>query len=679
MNQPLFSKFPHFLHGGDYNPDQWLKNPEIIDEDFRLFPLANCNTVSVGIFAWAALEPEEGVYRFDFLDDIFDRAEKAGMNIILATPSGARPHWLAEQYPEVLRTNADRTKNLFGGRHNHCYTSPVYRDKTQAINRLLAQRYGKRKPLIMWHVSNEYSGECHCELCQKAFRQWLKERYGNDLDRLNYEWWNNFWSHTYTSWDQIESPSPIGENRVHALSINWKRFVTHQTVDFYRSECAPLREITPDIPVTTNLMGTYTGLDYWKFAPYMDIVSWDSYPSWHIGDDVKLAASESFVSDLNRSMKGGKPYILMESTPSNTNWQKIPRLKRPGMHSLSSLHKIAYGADSVLYFQWRKSRGSSEKFHGAVVDHVGHENTRVFHDVSELGEALSRMDEIVGSTTRAEAAVIYDWDNRWAIDDMQGLGTSDKDYCGVCIDHYTPLWKNNVAVDVIDSEQDFSDYKLLIAPMLYMVKKGVGERIQEFVENGGTFVATYASGMVNDDDLCFLGGFPGPLSNVLGIWSEEIDTLTDSMKNSALTENSCPLLLKESYDAFRYCDLVHPRNAEVLMRFGSDFYKGMPALTKNDFGRGTAYYMAFENRQEFLEDFYSSLIDQLKLKRDLTTPDGVSARIRSNGNGDFLFLMNFTNEDKTVDLAKNVFTDILTGDTKTGSIQLKPYGVLVLK
>jgi len=455
--------------------------------------------------------------------------------------------------------------------------------------------------------------------------------------------------------------------------------VTHQTVDFYRSECAPLREITPDIPVTTNLMGTYTGLDYWKFAPYMDIVSWDSYPSWHIGDDVKLAASESFVSDLNRSMKGGKPYILMESTPSNTNWQEISRLKRPGMHSLSSLHKIAYGADSVLYFQWRKSRGSSEKFHGAVVDHVGHENTRVFHDVSEVGEALSRMDEIVGSTTRAEAAVIYDWNNRWAIDDMQGLGTRDKDYCGVCIDHYTPLWKNNVAVDVIDSEQDFSDYKLLIAPMLYMVKKGVGKRIQEFVENGGTFVATYASGMVNDDDLCFLGGFPGPLSNVLGIWSEEIDTLTDSMKNSALTENSCPLSLKESYDAFRYCDLIHPRSAEVLMRFGSDFYKGMPALTKNDFGRGTAYYMAFENRQEFLEDFYSSLIDQLKLKRDLTTPDGVSARIRSNGNGDFLFLMNFTNEDKTVDLAKNVFTDILTGDTKTGSIQLKPYGVLVLK
>lgn len=679
MGYPLFEKFPRFLHGGDYNPDQWLNNPEIIDEDFRLFPLANCNTVSVGIFAWAALEPAEGEYCFDFLDDIFDRAEKAGMNIILATLSGARPHWLAEKYPEVLRTNADRTKNLFGGRHNHCFTSPIYREKTQKINQLLAKRYGHKKPLLMWHVSNEYSGECHCELCQKAFREWLKKRYNNDLDRLNYEWWNHFWSHTYTSWDQIESPSPLGENRVHALNINWKRFVTHQTVDFYRNECVPLKKVTPDIPVTTNLMGTYTGLDYWKFAPYMDVISWDSYPSWHLGDDVKVAISESFVSDLNRSMKGGQPYILMESTPSNTNWQEVPRLKRPGMHLLSSLHKVAYGADSVLYFQWRKSRGSSEKFHGAVVDHAGHENTRVFRDVSEVGEVLSRMDEVIGSQTKAEAAVIYDWDNRWAIDDMQGLGTRDKDYCGICTDHYAPFWKNNVAVDVIDSEQDFSGYRLLIAPMLYMVKKGVGERIKEFVNNGGTFVATYASGMVNDDDLCFLGGFPGPLSEVLGIWSEEIDTLPDTVKNSAVTDKDCPLSLKESYDAYRYCDLVHAQGAEVLMRFGSDFYKGMPALTKNAYGRGAAYYMAFENRKEFLDDFYSSLIGQLGLKRDLVTPDGVSARIRCNNNGTFLFLMNFTNDRKIVALGENCFTDIISGDRKTGNIDLKPYGVLVLK
>ena len=210
---PISSKFPHFLHGGDYNPEQWILTPQIWDEDMRLMNLANCNTMSVGIFSWSILEPEEGNYDFSFLDTIFDKIYDSGGRVILATPSGARPHWMAEKYPEVLRTDEQRRKLLFGSRHNHCFTSPVYREKTAQINARLAQRYASHPALIAWHVSNEYSGSCHCPLCQEAFRSWLKDKYHNDLELLNFQWWTTFWSHRYTSWEQIESPSSIGNRK----------------------------------------------------------------------------------------------------------------------------------------------------------------------------------------------------------------------------------------------------------------------------------------------------------------------------------------------------------------------------------------------------------------------------------------------------------------------------------
>jgi beta-galactosidase len=242
---------------------------------------------------------------------------------------------------------------------------------------MLAERYKNSVPLIMWHISNEIQGECHCELCQSAFREWLKTRYNNSLDLLNEKWWTSFWSQTYSDWEQIESPASNGQRNLLGLNLDWKRFVTYQTVDFLKNEIKPIREITPEIPVTTNYMHLYFDLDYWKLAGEIDIISWDNYPGWHeFSSDIELAREVSFAHDMHRSYKG-KPFLMMESTPSMTNWQTTAKLKRPKMHSLSSIQAVAHGSDSIQYFQWRKSRGASEKLHGAVIDHCGHDNTRV--------------------------------------------------------------------------------------------------------------------------------------------------------------------------------------------------------------------------------------------------------------------------------------------------------------
>ena len=678
---PIHPKVEHMIHGADYNPDQWKATPEIWQEDMRLMKLSHSNSMSVGIFAWAALEPEEGRFEFGWLDEIMDNLHKNNAYAILATPTGARPAWMSAKYPEVLRVQANRHRNLHGTRHNHCYTSPVYREKTRIMNTKLAERYGNHPALVLWHVSNEYGGECHCELCQEAFRNWLKEKYDNDLDKLNQAWWTAFWSHTYTDWSQVESPAPHGEHFVHGHNLDWKRFVTHQTVDFFKHEIVPLKEISPDIPVTANLMGTYPGLDYWKLAPELDVVSWDSYPLWHGKDNWEVGCTTSFMHDINRSLKGGKPFMLMESTPSATNWQPVAKLKRPGMHVLSSIQAVAHGSDTVQYFQWRKSRGSSEKFHGAVVDHCGHENTRVFRDVADVGKILEKLDDVVGTSVKPEVGLIYDWENRWAIDDAQGPRQEKKDYQLTCERHYKAFWKRGIPVDVINMDCDFSDYKLLVAPMLYMVRPGVAQRMEEFVASGGTLVVTYWSGIVDENDLCFLGGFPGPLRKLTGIWSEEIDALYDEDYNYAVFNSDNPLKLDKEYKAVELCDLIHAETAKVLATYKDDFYAGRPALTVNEFGKGKSYYVAFRSGDDFLSDFYGKLIDNLEIERVLDTqlPEGVTAQKRSDGQNDYIFVMNFAGDEKKVDLGDADLVDLVNGGEVKGEVVIPGYGVKILK
>jgi len=674
---PIIKNFPHLLHGGDYNPEQWIRTPQVWDEDFRLMKLAGVNTITIGVFSWTMLEPEEGRFEFGWMDAIFDKAERDHVQVILATPGGARPGWMAQKYPEVLRVDEFGRRQKWGGRHNHCFTAPAYRRRCQSINAKLAERYKDRPNLAMWHVNNEYSGECHCDLCHSAFRGWLRRRYNDDLDALNHAWWNTFWARTITDWSQIDPPSKIGEGAVHGHNIDWKRFCTDQHIDCFNAEAEPLRRVTPSLPITTNFMGVFNELDYYKFAKALDVVSWDSYPSYHDRpNDWLNAVTVSFLHSQRRAMLD-KPFLMMESAPGMQNYKPVCKIKRPGLHVVEGLQAIAHGSDSVQYFQWRKGRGGLEKFHGAVVDHFASEDNRVFREVAELGAAMARLDDVAGAPSHADVALIYDYENHWAIDNTKGPRNVGKNYQETCVAHYRPFWSNGVNVDVIGADEPFDGYKLLIAPMLYMIRPGVAERIEQFVRAGGTFVTTYFSGVVNETDLCFTNGFPGPLRELMGVRAEETDTLYDEESVAILPAKGNRAGLSGKYAARQFCDVIHAEGAKVLASYGGEYYKGQPALTVNKAGAGSAYYVASRNDARFHADFYGQLIDQLDLTRALGAklPDGVTAVER----GDFVFVLGFNRSAVTIDFGRSTFTDALNGRRLKGKLRLPRYSALVLR
>lgn len=663
------------LHGGDYNPEQWLDRPDILEKDLDMLEEAGCNVVSLGIFSWSTLEPEEGVFNFEWLENIINKLYERGISVILATPSASRPKWLADKYPEVLRVDGERKRAFYGFRHNHCYTSPVYREKTAIINRKLAERFGNHPAVIMWHISNEFGGECHCPLCQEAFRNWLKEKYGT-IENLNDKWCTTFWSHTYNSFEQIESPSPIGETQLHALNLDWKRFVTHQTADFIHHEIQSVREGGSELPTTANLMYYFDGLNYFELAKEIDVVSWDTYPTWHKQDVIETAYENGMCHDLMRSLKK-KPFFQMESCPTSTNWQSVSKLKKPGVLFAQSMQAIAHGGEGALYFQIRQSRGASEKFHGAVIDHYGGNDTRVFREVSQVGKTLKEISVLAGSEVKSQAALLYDWDSQWAMEDSQGPRNKGLHYREAQLKYYKGFRKLGLNVDLVDMTCDLSGYKIFAAPMCYMFRDGFEEKVRKFVEDGGIFIATYWSGIVDETDKCFLGGVPHGLMDVLGIRSTEIDGLYDWEENSLVPVEENVLGMEKTYSCKYLCDLVELRGAETVMTYGRDFYAGYPALTVNTYGKGKAWYVAADAEKEFQEDFLKKIVNKsgisCGIKEDI--PEGLEVTSRETEKECFYIYQNWGKEEVSLPLPKGK-VEAVYGEFEK---KLSPYGLVIVK
>ena len=515
------------LHGGDYNPEQWLDRPDILAKDVELMEKAHVNVVTLGVFSWSPSSRRRASFTW-----IGWRTSSTTYTPTASPPfwprpaPHARPGWPGST-PRCAVCAATACANCTTAARTTATLRRSTAKKVAIIDRKLAERFGDDPAVILWHIGNEFGGECHCELCQNAFRAWLQKRYGS-LDALNKAWNATFWSHNYTEWSQIESPAPHGENAVQGLALDWKRFVSYQSIDFYKWERDCVRELAPKAEFTVNMMYRFNDINYFDFAKEIDVASWDNYPTWHKPTETieETALDTAMMHDLYYSLKG-KPFLMMESSPSFTNWQPVSKQKRPGIAELSALQAVAHGSDSVCYFQWRASRGAEEKLHGAVVGHDGREDARPFRETAEVGETLEQLAFVADTRRVKQAAIVHDWENKWALEGSCAPRNCGLGYWKELACHYNALARRGITVDFVNQESDLTGYGLVIVPMQYLLRNKFAQALCDYTAQGGTVVVTYWTGVVDESDLCYLGDTPYGLTDLLGLRREEIDALYD--------------------------------------------------------------------------------------------------------------------------------------------------------
>ncbi|MFH5186741.1 beta-galactosidase [Paenibacillus sp. TAB 01] len=666
-------KLPHMFYGGDYNPEQWPE--EVWLEDMRLMKQAGVNIVSIGIFSWAVLQPGPDTYDFAWMDRLMDLLAEHGIMADLATATASPPAWLARLHPESLPVDENGARYSQGSRQHYCPNSKAFRLYGQRLVRKLAERYKDHPALAMWHINNEYAchiSQCYCDECAREFRLWLQRRYGT-LDELNARWGTNFWSQKYYDWEEIVLPRKTPTYPNPGQQLDYARFMSDSLLDAYLGEQHILKEITPGLPIMTNLMGAFKPLDQFEWAKHMDVVTWDSYPEPTAGGPVFAAMQH----DLMRSLKGGEPFILMEQVTSQVNWRQQNPLKRPGVMRLWSYQTVARGGDGVMFFQWRQSWAGAEKFHGAMVNQTGDENTRVYREVVELGNELKKLDAVVDSRVEAPVAIVFDWHNWWALE-LDSKPSRDVLYLDQIKQYYSVLFERNIGVDFVQPDADLSGYKLVLAPALYMMKPGEADNLEKYVQGGGTLLTTFFSGIVDENDRIHTGGYPAPLRKVLGLCVEEFDPMLPGQRN-AIEVSGLSAAGNGEYSCSLWADIIRLEGAQALASFKQDFFAGSPAVTVHAFGQGKAYYVGTQGEAAFTSKLVGSILDELDLSAPLSAPSGVELTVRTGRDGSrYIFVLNHSAAQAELQLPEGSFNDLLSGSRFTGSLQLAPNGVAIL-
>ncbi|MFJ2233096.1 beta-galactosidase [Streptomyces sp. NPDC087859] len=651
-------------YGGDYNPEQWPE--EVWAEDMRLMVEAGVTMVSVGIFSWALLEPKEGEYDFTLLDRVLDMLHAHGIAADLATPTAAPPAWFFVRHPEALPVDKDGRALSYGSRQTFCPSSPAYREAALRMARALGERYAGHPAVVMWHVHNEYgchNPECFCEESAAAFRGWLRERYSG-LEALNDAWGTRFWSQWYYDWDEIIPPRATGAVPNPAHRLDWRRFCSDALLSLCEAEREVLREAAPEIPATTNfmVMHNFDALDYWRWAPKLDVVSNDHYlQSTDPESHVDLALS----GDLVRSLAGG-PWLLMEHSTGAVNWQPVNRAKNPGELRRNALAHVARGADGIAYFQWRAAKAGAEQWHSAMLPHAG-TDSRIWRDVVRLGADLKALGEVRGSTVPAQVAIVWDWDARWALE-LPSQPSAELRFQELVRAWYEPLWRSGVAVDFVHPEADLSSYRLVLAPSLYLVDDEGAANLTGFAERGGTLAVGFHSGAVDANCHVRLGGYPGAFREALGVRTDELFPLLPGES----------VELSDGGTARLWSERVRPAGAEVITTYMTGPLADVPAVTRNSFGTGTTWYLATQPDPATL----AALLDRIRTEAGvmpvLSTPEGVEAVLRRGTDADYLFLINHTEASAEIPVSGEA-RELLTGKPVPGTVTVAAGEVAVVR
>ena len=650
-------------YGGDYNPEQWPR--EVWDEDVVLMREAGVTMVSVGIFSWGLLEPEEGVFDFAWLDELLDLLHANGIAVDLGTPTASPPSWFFATYPHALAVDKHGVVQGFGSRGMASHSAPEYRQTATRIAGELARRYGKHPAVVMWHVHNEYGvpvGEDFSPNAVAAWREWLQERYGS-LDALNAAWGTAFWGQRYGRWEHVVAPAATPSTANPAMKLDWARFTDDQLRACYRAERDAIR-VHATQPVTTNFMAHQSwNTDLWKWAQEVDIVSDDHY-LWSPDPDAHVALALS--ADLTRSVARGRPWILMEHSTSAVNWQGRNIAKRPGEMHRNALTHVGRGADAIMFFQWRASRSGAEKFHSAMVPHAG-PTSRVFREVASLGARLGAIGELQDTRVRAQVAVLYDWESLWA-QDLEWRPSDALQFRERMRAYYERLWRDGVQVDFAHPGDDLSGYRLVVAPASYLLTEEQGENLTRYVAGGGTLLVSCFAAVVDEHDAVHHGGFGAPLREALGLTVEEFLPMREG-------EGCAVELDGQALPADVWAEDLAVDGAQVRGTYRGGPADGAPAVTRHEHGDGVGWYVSTRLDVAALAPVLAAVYDDAGIAPS-SAPEGVELMTRHGETADYVVAVNHREDAVTVPVEG---TELFSGSAVTGGLTLPAGEVAVVR
>jgi beta-galactosidase len=660
-----------FVFGVDYYPEHWPRSRW--DRDAELMAELGFNVVRLAEFSWGKIEPKDGIYEFEWLDEAINILARKGIKTVIGTPTAAPPPWIIKKHPDILRMDANGVRSPAGTRRNYCPNNPNYISYTKRIVEKMVRRYKDNPNVIGWQIDNEFSIDpCYCDNCVKAFRDWLKKRYEN-IEELNDSWGSIFWGQKYGDWDEIQPPRPPLDMQNPSLCLEWHRFMSDSWISYQQIQVDIIRKIAPHHIITHNFMGLYKELDYFKLAEHLDIVSFDYYPkrSWSID-----YARGAMAHDVMRSLKK-RNYWIMELQSGAIKAPMAP-IPKPGEIRLWTFQSIARGADGILYFRWRSCRFGAEEYWHGILDHDGIPRRR-FLEVKRISEDLAKITPYIeGTTVKPEIAFTLIYDNIWAwdLEITRGRNYYGLDSWDPALDFYRALYSRNLPVDfVYPLREDLSSYKMVFAPSLMLINKHIADRLKCYVKDGGVLVATPRTGAKDWNNVIIDSTLPGSLSDVFGVYVEEYTGLPD---DGQLCIEFDEKLLGGRMEGVGRCwaEMLSPRGADALAYYKTGIYRGRPAIVINEYGRGIAIYIGiFLDANSYLP-FVDWLTKRIGLKPPLPPVEGVEVVERIGSDNKAMFVLNY-NEDTVRILLREECTDILAGRSVKGEVEIKGLDIKV--
>lgn len=663
--------------GCDYYPEHWPEDKW--EKDAQMMAEAGFNIVRLAEFAWVKMEPEEGRFEFDWLDKAIEILTKNNIKIVLGTPTAASPAWLATKYPDILRVDEQGIRTSFGGRRAYCPNSSTYRSFSEKIVSKMAEHYKDNRNIIGWQIDNEFGGGrgkglCYCKSCAAHFRKWLKNKY-EMLDKLNQEWGTIFWSQTYTEWDQVPLPWQLETAHNPSLLLDYRRFISDSYIGYQKLQINILRKICPHQFVTHNFMAVFSGIDYYKLAEPLDFVSWDNYPDLRFNGEDKRPAKVSLLHDLMRGLKD-KNFWVTEEQSGPSGWQYIDPSPCPGKIRLWTYQAIAHGAEGVLYFRWRTCRFGNEQFWHGILDQAD-VSTRRYEEIKKVGQELQRIgDKLTGLEFPKGAAILTSYDEQWAFDIQPS--NPKFNYQEHIASYYEILNRWKISVDAVSIQADFSKYKLLIAPALFLINDELVSSLKEFVKKGGTLIVTFRSGIKNWNNVVFDEPLPAKLNDLLGIEVVEYDSLFSSQK--CKVKLIYPEIKSLQGECDTWCDIIKCKGARVVGKYVENYYRGCPSITVNQFGRGQAVYIGTNPSSEIKENILRWTIEKSGIKPSFGGDSrNIEVLLRKKEGKDYLFFLNHSTKNQCVKIDQRYLELLENREYVRDSLMaIEPKGVRIL-